>query len=57
MIKDKIEELIERAKGKSPSGQNKGGIVIRPQFPEYCYKLGKSLSFKVLNNDFLAKEK
>ena len=52
-----IEELIERAKGKYPSGQNKEGIVIRPQFPEYCYKLGKSLSFKVLNNDFLAKEK
>lgn len=52
-----VEELIERAKGKYQSGQNKEGIVVRPQTPEYCYELGKSLSFKVLNNDFLAKEK
>lgn len=52
-----VEALIERAKGKYPSGQNKEGIVVRPKNPEYNRALGKSLSFKVLNNDFLAKEK
>ena len=52
-----LEELLERAKGKYPSGLDKEGIVIRPTAPEYCRELGKALSFKVLNNDFLAKEK
>ena len=52
-----LAELLERAKGKYPSGLDKEGIVIRPVAPEYCRMLGKSLSFKVLNNDFLAKEK
>lgn len=52
-----LSELLERAKGKYPSGQNKEGIVIRPLIPEFCSILGKELSFKVLNNDFLLKEK
>lgn len=52
-----LPELLERAKGKYPSGLDKEGIVIRPVLPEYSSVLGKSLSFKVLNNDFLAKEK
>lgn len=52
-----LSELLERAKGKYPSGQNKEGIVVRPTTPEYCPTLHKSLSFKVLNNDFLLKEK
>ena len=52
-----LEELLERAKGKYPSGLDKEGIVVRPCEPEYCPILGKALSFKVLNNDFLAKEK
>lgn len=52
-----LEELIERAKGKYPSGLDKEGIVVRPQTPEYCEILSKELSFKVLNNDFLVKEK
>lgn len=52
-----LEELIERAKGKYPSGSPKEGIVIRPLTPEFCPLLGKELSFKVLNNDFLLKEK
>lgn len=51
-----LEQLIERAKGKYPSGQNKEGIVIRLQDPVYNSELGKPLSFKVLNNDFLLKE-
>ena len=52
-----LAELLERAKGKYPSGLDKEGIVVRPVEPEYCNLLGKSLSFKVLNNDFLVKEK
>lgn len=52
-----LPALLERARGKYPSGLDKEGIVIRPCVPEYCHILGKSLSFKVLNNDFLAKEK
>lgn len=52
-----LPELLERARGKYPSGRDKEGIVIRPLVPEYCEILGKELSFKVLNNDFLLKEK
>lgn len=52
-----LEELLEKARGKYPSGLDKEGIVVRPVTPEYCDTLGKSLSFKVLNNDFLLKEK
>lgn len=52
-----LEELLERARGKYPSGLDKEGIVIRPLVPEFCTALGKELSFKVLNNDFLLKEK
>lgn len=52
-----LEELLERARGKYPSGLDKEGIVIRPLVPEFCQELAKELSFKVLNNDFLLKEK
>ena len=46
-----LEELLEKAKGKYPSGLDKEGIVVRDiQCP-------KALSFKVLNNDALLKEK
>jgi RNA ligase (TIGR02306 family) len=46
-----LEELLEKAKGKYPSGLDKEGIVVRDAlFP-------KSVSFKVLNNDALLKEK
>lgn len=51
-----LDQLINRAKGKYPSGQNKEGIVIRLMRPEYSMELHKPLSFKVLNNDFLLKE-
>jgi RNA ligase (TIGR02306 family) len=45
------EELLEKARGKYPSGLDKEGIVVRDAaFP-------KSVSFKVLNNDALLKEK
>ena len=46
-----LETLLEKAKGKYPSGLDKEGIVIRStQAP-------KAISFKVLNNDALLKEK
>ena len=46
-----LETLLEKAKGKYPGGLDKEGIVVRDL---YCPKM---LSFKVLNNDFLLKEK
>ena len=46
-----LEQLLEKAKGKYPSGLDKEGIVVR-------YTLSpKAISFKVLNNDALLKEK
>ena len=51
-----IEELLERAKGKYPSGMNKEGIVIRPLEPVYSKTVEGPLSMKVLNNDYLLKE-
>jgi RNA ligase (TIGR02306 family) len=46
-----LMELLEKAKGKYPSGLDKEGIVAR-------YTLSpKEISFKVLNNDALLKEK
>ena len=50
-----LPELIERAKGKYPSGLDKEGIVVRTR--EYGRIGNEKLSFKVINNDFLAKEK
>jgi RNA ligase (TIGR02306 family) len=46
-----LEELLEKAKGKYPSGLDKEGIVVRSLMSP------KALSFKVLNNDALLKEK
>ncbi|MDR0817165.1 MAG: 2'-5' RNA ligase [Clostridiales Family XIII bacterium] len=46
-----LEELLEKARGKYPSGLDKEGIVVRhSQSPH-------KVSFKVLNNDALVKEK
>jgi RNA ligase (TIGR02306 family) len=46
-----LEALLEKAKGKYPSGLDKEGIVVRNILSP------KSVSFKVLNNDALLKEK
>ena len=46
-----LETLLEKAKGKYPSGLDKEGIVVRDAMSP------KAISFKVLNNDFLLKEK
>ena len=51
-----LDECIVRAKGNYQSGNKKEGIVIRPVEPEYSESLKKSLSFKVLNNDYLLKD-
>ena len=50
-----LPELIERAKGKYESGLDKEGIVVRTR--EYERIRNDKLSFKVINNDFLIKEK
>jgi len=52
-----LDEILERARGKYPSGQLKEGIVIRP--PEYMAEAEsrRRVSFKALNNDFLLKDK
>jgi hypothetical protein len=46
-----LEELLEKARGKYPSGLDKEGIVVRHAGEP------KAVSFKVLNNDALLKEK
>jgi hypothetical protein len=51
-----LEELLEKARGKYPSGTSGGGldkegIVVRST------EAPKGISFKVLNNDALLKEK
>ena len=46
-----LEQLLEKAKGKYPSGLEKEGIVVRD------VNSPKAVSFKVLNNDALLKEK
>lgn len=52
-----LNELLEKARGKYPSGKNKEGIVVRSKEPLYVGEIHSKLSFKVLNNDFLLKEK
>jgi ATP-dependent RNA circularization protein (DNA/RNA ligase family) len=46
-----LEQLLEKARGKYPSGLDKEGIVVRSIMSP------KAVSFKVLNNDALLKEK
>lgn len=52
-----VDEFIERAKGKYKSGNYKEGIVIRPLEPVYSKILEGPLSMKVINNDYLLKQK
>jgi len=57
-----LEQLLEMAKGKYKSGQNREGIVIRPIIECYSkiidekYGMQGRMSFKVLNNDYLEKD-
>jgi len=43
-----LDELLEKAKGNYPSGKRKEGIVVR--------SWDQSISFKVINNDYLLKD-
>ena len=52
-----LDELIEKARGKYPSGMDKEGIVVRTQEFQHNTALRHKMSFKVINNDFLKKEK
>ena len=63
-----LDELLEKARGKYDSGLDKEGIVVRTQEMESGrFTVTKEdgttgtaiyrLSFKVINNDFLKKEK
>jgi len=53
-----LESLLEKAKGKYRDTQNdREGIVVRAMYGDYSEKMRSRISFKVLNNDFLLKEK
>jgi len=49
-----LEQLLEKARGKYPSGVNKEGIGGRSK--ENIGKFNSRISFKAINNDFLLKE-
>jgi RNA ligase (TIGR02306 family) len=52
-----LEQLLEMAKGKYPSGKNQEGIVIRPMVEKVSKALDYGrMSFKVVNNDYLLKD-
>lgn len=52
-----IDDLLARAKGNYSSGVRKEGIVVRPQEPRYSPTIQGPLSMKVINNDYLLREK
>ena len=53
-----LESLLELARGKYEGTQNhREGLVVRPVHETYSPTLGGRLSFKVINNDYLLKEK
>ena len=52
-----VDACIERARGLYDSDEPKEGIVIRPIEPVFNEFLGGPLSMKVINNDFLLKQK
>lgn len=53
-----LEQLLEKAKGKYAGTENdREGIVVRAMYGDFSAKMRSRISFKVLNNDFLLKEK
>lgn len=52
-----VESLLERSDGNYPNGGKKEGIVIRPVMPVYSALIGTYLSMKVVNNNYLLKQK
>ena len=54
---DTVKSFLEMAKGRYDSGQHQEGIVVRPQELTFSQRLRDRASFKVINNDFLLKQK
>jgi len=52
-----LDELLEKAQGKYPSGLDKEGIVVRTREAVHVCTLKQKMSFKVIKNDYLKKEK
>lgn len=52
-----LSAWIKRASGSYESGLPREGIVVRPILPRYSPTLKGRLSFKIINNDYLLKEK
>ncbi|MCL2632757.1 MAG: 2'-5' RNA ligase [Coriobacteriia bacterium] len=52
-----ISSLLDRAEGQYDSGTTKEGIVIRSIAPMYSETLRSDMSFKVINNKYLLKDK
>jgi RNA ligase (TIGR02306 family) len=52
-----LDEMLEKARGKYASGMDKEGIVVRTQQSGHNSDINHKMSFKVINNDFLKKEK
>jgi RNA ligase (TIGR02306 family) len=52
-----MDGLLEKARGRYPGGAHKEGIVVRTQDFQHNHGLKHKMSFKVINNDFLKKEK
>ena len=52
-----LDEMLEKARGKYASGLDKEGIVVRTQESGHSSAINHKMSFKVINNDFLKKEK
>ena len=53
-----LPQLLEKAKGKYHGTDNdREGIVVRAMYGDFSEKMRSRISFKVLNNDFLLKEK
>ena len=52
-----VSELLERARGAYASGRTKEGIVVRPREAVFSRTLSGPLSMKVINNDYLLRQK
>lgn len=51
-----IDNFIKLAAGNYPNGHRQEGIVVRPLVNKVSPTLGRNLSFKVINNEFLLKD-
>lgn len=51
-----INNFINLAVGNYPNGHRQEGIVVRPMVNKMSQTLGRNLSFKIINNEFLLKD-